>query len=129
MKHTILVVEDDARSRKLIRDFLTVKGMTVLEAENGQTGLALALGHKPAVILMDIQLPLLSGIEATVRLKQNPATRQIPIVTMTASVTDQDRESMQKAGCAAFLPKPVDLRLLWTTLTALLPAPMPQEDD
>ncbi|HZM27617.1 MAG TPA: response regulator, partial [Gemmatimonadales bacterium] len=97
-----LVVEDDSKSRKLVRDLLTVKGYEIIEAETGEEGVALAQERRPSLILMDIRLPGIDGIQALERLRAEAATQGIPVMAMTASVMSGDRQRVLDAGFDAF---------------------------
>src|SRR5438128_10024484 len=99
----ILVVEDNDKNRKLVRDVLTFKGYEIIEAETGEEGVHLAQQRHPSLILMDIRLPGIDGIEALRRLRAEQATRRI----MTASVMTADRQKITDAGFDAFQSKPL----------------------
>jgi two-component system cell cycle response regulator DivK len=105
----ILVVEDNAQNLKLARDLLQVNGYRTLEAETGEDGVALAGERAPDLVVMDIHLPGISGIEALARLRAVPATRTIPVIAFTASVMPQDRSDILAAGFDAFVSKPINL--------------------
>jgi two-component system, cell cycle response regulator DivK len=107
---TILIVEDNEKNMKLARDVLQAKGYTTLEAVNGEDGVRLALHHKPDLVLMDIQLPDINGIEAFRRIRANVDTAAIPIVAFTASVTAGDLSRIDAAGFDAFIGKPINLK-------------------
>ena len=107
---TILIVEDNDKNMKLARDILQAKGYATLEAVNGEDGVRLALAHKPDLVLMDIQLPDINGIEAFGRIRANPGTAAIPVVAFTASVTVNDRSRITGAGFNAFISKPINLK-------------------
>ena len=94
----ILIVEDNDKNMKLVRDVLQVDGYTTLEAVTGEDGVALAQQRKPDLILMDIQLPGINGIEALRILRADQATAAIPIIAVTASVMQQDRKMITEAG-------------------------------
>jgi CheY-like chemotaxis protein len=106
----ILIVEDNEKNRKLVRDVLQFKGYRTLDAETGEIGLALARETLPALILMDIQLPGMSGIDALGHLRADPATRHIPVVAVTASAMMQDRQKILAAGFDAYQSKPIDVK-------------------
>jgi two-component system cell cycle response regulator DivK len=106
----ILVVEDDDKSRKLVRDLLTVKGYEIIEAETGEEGVRLAQERRPGLVLMDIRLPGIDGIQALARLRTEVATREIPVMAMTASVMAGDRQRVLDAGFDAFQSKPIQIR-------------------
>ena len=106
----ILIVEDNEKNRKLVRDVLQFKGYRTLEAETAELGLQLARESRPALILMDIQLPGMSGIDALGHLRADPGTRHIPIVAVTASAMMQDRQRILAAGFDAYQSKPIDVK-------------------
>ena len=106
----ILVVEDNEKNRKLVRDLLTVKGYRVLETETGEDGLRVARAEHPALILMDIQLPGIDGIETLRRLRAETYTATIPIVAVTASAMTQDRQKIMAAGFDGYQAKPISVR-------------------
>jgi two-component system cell cycle response regulator DivK len=109
MSRTILVVEDNARNRKLLRTILRFRGFEVIECEDGTPSLELARKHRPALVLMDIELPVMDGITALGRLRADPETRDIPVVAVTASVTPGEREKVTAAGFSAYVAKPIDV--------------------
>ena len=106
----VLVVEDDSKSRKLVRDLLTFKGYEIIEAETGEEGVGLAQERRPSLILMDIRLPGIDGIQALERLRAEVATQGIPVMAMTASVMSGDRQRVLDAGFDAFQSKPIKIR-------------------
>ena len=106
----ILVVEDNEKNRKLVRDVLTVRGYRVIETETGEAGVRLAREQPPALVLMDIQLPGINGIEALRRLRAAPATAAIPVVAVTASAMTQDRQKIMAAGFDGYQAKPISVR-------------------
>ena len=106
----ILLVEDNDKNRKLVRDVLTVKGYRLLEAETGEDGVRLAQAHHPALVLMDIQLPGINGIEALRRLRDDAATAGIPVIAVTASAMTHDRQTIMAAGFDAYQSKPISVR-------------------
>ena len=117
----ILIVEDNEKNLKLVRDVLQVKGYETLEAGTAEDGLRIARGHAPDLVLMDIQLPGMSGIEALKALRADPATAALPVVAITASVMQQDRQEIMRAGFDGFIEKPINLRgLLDTVQKAML---------
>jgi two-component system cell cycle response regulator DivK len=107
---TILIVEDNEKNMKLARDILQAKGYTTLEAVNGEEGVRMAFEHNPDMVLMDIQLPDINGIEAFERIRANADTAAIPVVAFTASVTVNDRSRIGDAGFDGFLSKPINLK-------------------
>jgi two-component system cell cycle response regulator DivK len=97
----ILIVEDNERNRKLVRDVLQFKGYQTVEVETGEEGLRLARDRRPALILMDIRLPGIDGIAALRRLRADPATHGIPVMAMTASIMTAGPEEMRAVGTRA----------------------------
>ena len=118
----ILIVEDNEKNLKLVRDVLQVKGYETLEAGTAEEGLKIARERKPALILMDIQLPGMSGIEALKALRAAPATAAIPVVAITASVMQQDRQQIMSAGFNGFIEKPINLRNFLETVQKAMKA-------
>ncbi len=108
----VLVVEDTEDNRQIIRDLLTSAGYEMIEAINGEQGVAMAAEHRPDLILMDIKLPVLDGYEATRRIKANPALRHIPVIAVTSYALSGDEERTREAGCDAYVAKPFSPRLL-----------------
>jgi len=106
----ILIVEDNEKNLKLVRDWLQANRFATLEAGSAEDGLDLAREKKPDLIVMDIQLPGMNGIEALKRLRADEATRAIPVIAVSASVMQQDRREVTDAGFDAFLEKPINLR-------------------
>jgi two-component system, cell cycle response regulator DivK len=119
----VLIVEDNEKNMKLARDVLQVKGYATLEAMTGEEGVRLAKERKPDLVLMDIQLPGINGIEAFRQLRADPATATIPVAALTASVTPTDRSEITRAGFDAFLGKPIVLKEFLDTVKRLLEAP------
>ena len=116
----ILIVEDNDKNLKLVRDVLQVKGYATLEAGNAEDGIALARARLPDLVLMDIQLPGMSGIEAIGLLRADPATAAIPVVAVTASVMPQDRNKITEAGFDAYVGKPINLKEFPDTVRNML---------
>ena len=106
----IVLVEDNEKNRKLARDVLVHQGYRVLEAETGEDGVRLAREHRPALVLMDIHLPGIDGIEALRRLREDPATRAIPVMAVTASAMTHDRAKIMAAGFDGYQSKPISVR-------------------
>ena len=119
----ILIVEDNPQSLKLVRDILQIKGYQTLEAETGEEGVRLACERHPALILMDIQLPGINGIEALQRLRADPVTSPIPVIAVTASVMTQDRARIMAAGFNGFQSKPISVNQLLATVREALDKP------
>lgn len=107
MSKTILYVEDNAQNMRLVGKILRNSGYTMLEALNGAKGLELAENEHPDLILMDINLPDIDGVEAVRRLKSNPDLMHIPVIALTANAMYGDRESYLAAGCDGYLAKPI----------------------
>ena len=108
----ILVVEDTPDNRQILRDLLTSAGYEVIEAFNGAEGVAAAIEHLPDLILMDIQLPVLDGYEATRRIKAHAATAKIPIIAVTSYALSGDETKAREAGCDGYVAKPFSPRQL-----------------
>ncbi len=106
----ILIVEDNEKNRKLVRDVLQVKGYKTIETETGEEGIRLAQESQPALILMDIQLPGIDGVTALKRLKADPKTRDIPVIAVTASAMTLKREAMLAEGFAGYQNKPISIK-------------------
>ena len=119
----ILIVEDNPRNLKLLRDTLQVKGYQTIEAGTGEDGVRLARERQPALVLMDIQLPGISGIQALDQLRADPTTRAIPVIAVTASVMAQERQKVMAAGFDAFQGKPISVRELLETIRGILERP------
>jgi two-component system cell cycle response regulator DivK len=122
MSTRILVIEDHEDNRRILRDLLTSAGYEPLEAVTGEEGVALAETHRPALILMDIQLPGLDGYEATRRIKANPALRHIPIIAVTSYALSGDEVKAKAAGCDGYVTKPFSPRALLAKVREYLPA-------
>jgi CheY-like chemotaxis protein len=116
----ILVVEDHEKNRKLVRDVLTVQGYRLAEAENGEEGVRIAQELRPDLILMDIQLPGIDGIEALRQLRADARTRAIPVMAVTASAMTHDRQKIMAAGFDGYQSKPISVRPFLETVRALL---------
>jgi len=118
---TILHVEDNELNRKMIRDLLRRTAYRLIEAPDGEAGVAIARGERPDLILMDVQLPKISGIEATRRLRAEPATADIPIIAITSFALGGDEQRAKEAGASAYLAKPYSPFTLLGMIRALLP--------
>jgi two-component system cell cycle response regulator DivK len=126
---TILVVEDNPTNMRLAVYVLESAGLTVLTATDAEAGLTLARASLPDLILMDIQLPGMDGLEATTRLKEDPATRMIPVIALTALAMKGDEERIRAAGCDGYIAKPMSYKDLLSTVTARLDgAPFGRDD-
>ena len=116
---TILVVEDNALNLKLVRSLLTLGGYQVLEAEDAEKGIQMASLHQPDLILMDIQLPGIDGLEATRIIKGNPETRKIPVVALTSYAMPGDEQG-KEAGCSGYITKPINTRTFMESVRGYL---------
>jgi len=105
----ILIVEDNERNMKLARDVLQFHGFRTVETVSGEDGVIMARENRPDLILMDISLPGIDGVEATRQLKGDPSTADIPIVALTASVLQADRARFEEAGFVGLIAKPIDV--------------------
>ena len=112
MRHRILIVEDTEDNLRIARDLLSSAGYDLLEATDGAAGVSMAALHHPDLILMDIQLPLIDGYEATRRIKANPALRAIPIIVVTSYALSGDEDKARAAGCDDYITKPYSPRAL-----------------
>jgi two-component system cell cycle response regulator DivK len=112
MTKRILVVEDQEDNRQILRDLLSNVGYEMIEAEDGVQAIEQATKHRPDLILMDIQLPLMDGYEATRRIKANPDLKSIPIIVVTSYALSGDEEKAREAGCDAYVAKPYSPRAL-----------------
>lgn len=119
MTHQILIVEDNDKNMKLARDILQAKGYRTLEAVNGEEGVRLAHEHVPDLVLMDIQLPDINGIEAFHRIRGHAATARVKVAAFTASVTPLDRDRITSAGFDGFISKPINLKEFLETVRRL----------
>ncbi|MBC8100581.1 MAG: response regulator [Armatimonadetes bacterium] len=107
MSATILYIEDNPQNLRLIRRMLSTADYTILEAFKGETGIQLALQHRPDLILVDINLPDMDGTEVAQRIKATPGYEQIPIIALTANAMHGDRERFLAKGCDGYIAKPV----------------------
>jgi two-component system cell cycle response regulator DivK len=121
MSKRILVVEDQEDNRQIVRDLLTITDYEVIEAENGEQALAAVARQRPDLILMDIQLPVMDGYEATRRIKADPALCAIPIIAVTSYALSGDEEKARAAGRDDFVPKPFSPRQLLAKIRKYLP--------
>ena len=119
----ILLVEDNEMNRDMLSRRLARRGYEVVIATDGAQAVAMAESEAPALILMDMSLPVLDGWEATRRIKANPALRAIPIIALTAHAMAGDREKTLEAGCEDYDTKPIELPRLLGKVEALLPPP------
>ncbi len=120
MKEKILIVEDNPRNMRLLEMTLRAKGYTLLAAIDGGEALDIAVREQPDLILMDIQLPKVNGLAVTRKLRETPGFSHIPIIAITAHAMKGDVERAIRAGCNAYLPKPVNTRKLPGLIATLL---------
>jgi two-component system cell cycle response regulator DivK len=121
MSRRILVVEDQEDNRRILHDLLTNAGYEIVQAENGEEALKAAAAERPDLILMDIQLPLLDGYEATRRLKADPALCAIPIIVITSYALSGDESKARAAGCDAYITKPYSPRAILAKIREYVP--------
>jgi two-component system cell cycle response regulator DivK len=117
---TVLIIEDNEKNMKLARDVLQAKGYKTLEAVTGEEGVTLAKTHVPDLVLMDIQLPGINGIEAFRQIRAEASTAKVPVIALTASVTPTDRSAISAAGFDAFVSKPINLKEFLETVKRLV---------
>jgi two-component system cell cycle response regulator DivK len=117
----ILYVEDNEFNRKIVRDLLARTSYRLIEAGDGEKGVTMAQAERPDLIIMDIQLPQLSGLDATRRLRADPRTAGIPIIVITSFALSGDEQRAMEAGAAAYLAKPYSPRELLRTIRSLAP--------
>ncbi|MDP3017259.1 MAG: response regulator [Deltaproteobacteria bacterium] len=110
MPEKILVIEDNEQNRILMRQILTYRGYDVLEAADGLTGLEMARAHTPALILLDIQMPVMNGFMVIRELRNNPELRKIKVIAVTSFAMKGDREKALQAGFDEYVTKPIDTR-------------------
>ena len=118
---TILVVEDNEKNLKLIRDVLQFAGYDVVSATSAELGVALAMAHPPDLVLMDLQLPGMDGNEALNQLRASPRTRDVPVVAVTAFAMADDRDRALNAGFDGYLSKPMSVPSLPAQVRSFLP--------
>jgi two-component system cell cycle response regulator DivK len=120
---TVLIVEDNELNMKLFHDILAAHGYTTIQTRNGLEALDLARRHRPALILMDIQLPEISGLEVTKWLKEDDDLRHIPVVAITAFAMKGDEERIRSGGCEAYISKPISVGNFLETVQRFVGAP------
>ena len=113
----VLIAEDDPKNRKLVRDILKANGFFTLDVTNGQEAINAAITYQPHLILMDIQMPVMDGIESMIQIKKNDKTRNIPIILISASVMPDDKQMAYNAGCDGFIEKPIIIKNLLNELS------------
>ena len=121
MSRRILVIEDTEDNRRIFRDLLGPSGYELIEARDGEQGVAMAVAERPDLILMDIQLPVIDGYEATRRIKANPGLRHIPIIAITSYALSGDEAKSRAAGCDGYIAKPFSLQEVLDVVHNFLP--------
>jgi two-component system cell cycle response regulator DivK len=116
----VLVIDDDADIRSLLRVLLEGWGLEVVTAENGVDGIALANDAQPMLILLDLNMPKLTGFETARKIRENPRTASIPILAVTAIGQAENRDEAHLAGCDAVVSKPIEATLLYKAVTRLI---------
>jgi two-component system, cell cycle response regulator DivK len=120
MNKRILIVEDQEDNRRILRDLLTSADYEIMEAENGEEALIVAAKQRPDLILMDIQLPIINGYEATRRIKADPTFTHVPVIAVTSHSLSGAKAMAQAARCDDFVPKPFSPRQLLAKIRQLL---------
>ncbi|MCB1416550.1 MAG: response regulator [Phyllobacteriaceae bacterium] len=120
MTKTVMIVEDNELNMKLFNDLLEAKGYSTIQTRNGMEALELARQHKPDLILMDIQLPEVSGLEVTKWLKEENELHAIPVIAVTAFAMKGDEERIRQGGCEAYISKPISVNTFLATIETYL---------
>jgi two-component system, cell cycle response regulator DivK len=120
MSKTVLIVEDNELNMKLFNDLLQAHGYTTVQARDGKDVLKLAREHRPDLILMDIQLPEISGLEVTRQIKQDSELKLIPVIAVTAFAMKGDEEKIRQGGCEAYIAKPISVTHFLQTVQRFL---------
>ena len=120
MTKTVMIVEDNELNMKLFNDLLEAKGYNTIQTRNGMEALELAREHKPDLILMDIQLPEVSGLEVTKWLKEENELHAIPVIAVTAFAMKGDEERIRQGGCEAYISKPISVNTFLATIETYL---------
>ena len=123
MTKTVLIVEDNELNMKLFHDLLDAQGYQTLQTREGLQALTIAREHRPDLIVMDIQLPEISGLEVTKWLKEDDDLRHIPVVAVTAFAMKGDEERIREGGCEAYISKPISVSHFLATIRGLLGEP------
>jgi two-component system cell cycle response regulator DivK len=123
MPKTVLIVEDNELNMKLFNDLVETRGHRIVQTRSGIEAVELARKHRPDLILMDIQLPEVSGLEVTQWLKDDEALRSIPVVAVTAFAMKGDEERIREGGCEAYLSKPISVGKFIETIRHFLGTP------
>ena len=116
----VVCIEDNPQNSRLVRKILGVAGYYVIECPDGESGYAAILSERPDLVLMDVNLPDIDGLELTLRLKADPDLRGIPVIALTANAMYGDRERCLAAGCDGYIPKPITKTLLISTVGDVL---------
>lgn len=122
---TVLIVEDNELNMKLFNDLLEAHGYNTVQTRNGMDALALAREHRPDLILMDIQLPEVSGLDVTKWLKEDDELRHIPVIAVTAFAMKGDEERIREGGCEAYISKPISVGMFLDTIRQFIGAEAP----
>ena len=117
---TILIIEDNLLNLELATDLLEANGFSVLQAQNAEIGLRLAREALPDLVLMDLSLPGMDGLQATKALKKDPATRHLIVIALTAHAMKGDQEIALSANCDGYLTKPIDTRIFVDTISSII---------
>jgi two-component system cell cycle response regulator DivK len=120
MRRTVLIVEDNDLNMKLFNDLLQAHGYVTIRTHDGAEAMRLAREHRPDLILMDIQLPEISGLEVTKWLKEDPSLAAIPVIAVTAFAMKGDEEKIRQGGCEAYIAKPISVSKFLETVCAFL---------
>jgi CheY-like chemotaxis protein len=120
MRKTVLVIDDSMMVRRIVGQLLQESGYAILLAENGQQGYEIAKTQQPDLVLMDIDMPIMDGIEATGQMKADPATRHVPILIFTSLGSEEDLHRAKMAGCQGFLNKPICKKELQDSISHVL---------
>jgi CheY-like chemotaxis protein len=123
MSTTILLVDDSCMICHIVGKILREMGFEVLTAKNGREGCDLARKHDPRLIIMDVEMPIMDGIQATIQLKSEPQTNHIPVLIFTSLGGERDLKRARDAGCNGFINKPISRDAIRTEITRLLPSP------
>jgi two-component system cell cycle response regulator DivK len=127
MAKTVLIVEDEPKNLKLVRDLLQRFGYETIEAADGEQGITLARTRQPDLILMDVMMPKMDGLEATRILKADAVTKDISIIALTSYAMKGDKEKALEAGCNGYIAKPVDIKELLSLIEQFCPNKEPPE--
>ena len=120
MSRTVLIVEDNEPNMKLFHDLLEAHGFATIQTKNGMEAVGLAREHRPDLILLDIQLPEISGLEVTKQLKQDDELKSIPVIAVTAFAMKGDEEKIREGGCEAYIAKPISVTTFMETIQKVL---------